>query len=113
MSQLNKIWCVFLGAQLLGLSKPASVKRGFMAHILRQVEDHGDRQLRFARFDRLLGDPNWKLVKELSALDVHHMMKRYASKRNISMNKSNMDMGTLTLPGRFFSGVRVRGLRVI
>lgn len=53
-----------------------------------KVEGHGERQLRFARFDRLLGDPDWKMVKELTNLDVDRMLNKYASKRRLNPHKS-------------------------
>lgn len=59
-----------------------------MAQILRHVEDHGEKQLRAAHEDDLLGDPDWQEVDGLSSLDVHHVLKRYSSLQNIEIAKS-------------------------
>ena len=60
--------------------KPPSVKRGFLRRLLREVEEHGERKLELARYDRLLGDPDYHLLKQLTSLDVNAMLKRYMSK---------------------------------
>lgn len=70
--------------QLLGMAKPPSVRRAFLHHVLQETEGHGERQLRFARGDRVLGDPHWPLVRQLTLLDTHSLLRRYVSKVNLS-----------------------------
>lgn len=67
-------------AQYMGVSKPSSAKRGFLRRLLRDVEEHGDKKLELAGYDRLLGDPDYHQLKQLTSLDVHQMLKRYMSK---------------------------------
>ena len=67
-------------AQYMGVSKPSSAKRGFLRRLLRDVEEHGDKKLELAGYDRLLGDPDYHQLKQLTSLDVHLMLKRYMSK---------------------------------
>ena len=69
-----------LCAQMAKFVKPPSVKRGFLRRLLRDVEEHGERKLELARYDRLLGDPDYHLLKQLTSLDVNAMLKRYVSK---------------------------------
>jgi hypothetical protein len=63
----------------LGMTKPPSVRRSFLKTLLRSVEAGSDEQMRLAGEDRLLGDPDWRAVGELSALDAADVLKRYAS----------------------------------
>jgi hypothetical protein len=67
-------------AQYMGVSKPSSAKRGFLRRLLRDVEEHGDKKLELAGYDRLLGDPDYHQLKQLTSLDIHQMLKRYTSK---------------------------------
>jgi hypothetical protein len=69
--------------QFMGLVKPSTVKRGFLRRLLREVEEHGDRKLDFAGYDRLLGDPDYHLLRQLTTLDVGQMLKRYVSKLHV------------------------------
>ncbi len=64
----------------MGVSKPSSAKRGFLRRLLRDVEEHGDKKLELAGYDRLLGDPDYHQLKQLTSLDVHQMLKRYMSR---------------------------------
>ncbi len=66
--------------QYLGMSKPSSTKRGFLRRLLRDVEEHGEQKLELAGYDKLLGDPDYHELKQLTSLDVHEMLKRYMSK---------------------------------
>jgi hypothetical protein len=63
--------------------KPSSVKRGFLKRLLREVEEHGEQKLEYARYDRLLGDPNYHQLNQLTSLDINQMLKRYVSKLHI------------------------------
>jgi len=63
----------------LGMTKPPSVRRSFLKLLLRQVETRGDERMRLAAEDRVLGDPDWRVVGELSALEATEMLKRYDS----------------------------------
>ena len=66
--------------QYLGMSKPSSTKRGFLRRLLRDVEEHGEKKLELAGYDKLLGDPDYHELKQLTSLDVHEMLRRYMSK---------------------------------
>ena len=79
------------------MTKPSSVKRTFMNHVLKQVEEHGEEQLRFARYDRVLGDPDWQRVHRIADLESATLLKRYASKLS-SPNASTADLGELGPP---------------
>ena len=81
------------------MTKPSSVKRTFLNHVLKQVEEHGEEQLRFARYDRVLGDPDWQRVYRIADLEPAALLKRYASKLS-SPNASAADLGELPLPPR-------------
>ena len=70
-------------AQYMGVSKPSSAKRGFLRRLLRDVEEHGDKKLELAGYDRLLGDPDYYQLKQLTSLDAHQMLKRYTSKLHL------------------------------
>ena len=63
----------------LGMTKPPSVRRSFLKLLLRQVESRGDECMRLAAEDKVLGDPDWRVVGELSALEASEMLKRYDS----------------------------------
>lgn len=67
----------------MGLVKPPAVKRGFLKRLLHEVEEHGEKKLEYAGFDRLLGDPDYHLLRQLTTLDVGHMLKRYVSKLHL------------------------------
>jgi hypothetical protein len=77
------------GVQALGMTKPASIKRGFLRHLLHKTEEEGDAQLGFAAKDKVLGDPDWKQVRDLSSLDHAAVLKRYMSKFNVSVRRSS------------------------
>ena len=76
LAELSVIPCM----QYLGMSKPSSTKRGFLRRLLRDVEEHGEKSLDLAGYDKLLGDPDYHELKQLTSLDVHEMLKRYMSK---------------------------------
>lgn len=67
----------------MGLVKPPAVKRGFLKRLLNEVEEHGEKKLDYAGFDRLLGDPDYHLLRQLTTLNVGHMLKRYVSKLHL------------------------------
>ncbi|CAL8460804.1 g335 [Coccomyxa elongata] len=69
--------------QFMGLVKPPAVKRDFLKRLLHEVEEHGEKKLDYAGFDRLLGDPDYHLLRQLTTLDVGHMLKRYVSKLHL------------------------------
>ena len=75
--------------QYLGMSKPSSVKRGFLRRLLRDVEEHGDKKLELAGYDKLLGDPDYHQLKQLTSLDVHQMLKRYMSKLHHHLDEAH------------------------
>ena len=75
--------------QFLGMSKPSSVKRGFLRRVLRDVEGHGDKGLEAAGYDRLLGDPDYAQLKALTSLDVHQMLKRYRSRLHHTLDQAH------------------------
>eukprot|EP00884_Botryococcus_braunii_P017513 jgi/Botrbrau1/4445/Bobra.0348s0033.1 len=76
----------------LGMTKPASIKRGFLRHLLRKTEAEGDDQLNFAAKDRVLGDPDWKQVRQLSSLDHHAVLKKYMSRLNMSNRRHSQQL---------------------
>ena len=80
MHENHRRVCCNARAQATKFVKPPSVKRGFLRRLLRDVEEHGDAKLELARFDRLLGNPDYHLLKCLTSLDVHRMLRRYTSK---------------------------------
>ena len=57
--------CCCSGAQALGLTRPAAVKRQFLHHVFRQLEEHTSEELqpRKRRDDDVLGDPDWAKVR--------------------------------------------------
>jgi len=69
--------------QFVGMVKPSTVKRGFLRRLLREVEEHGEKKLEYAGFDRILGDPDYHLLRQLTTLDVGQMLKRYLSKLHL------------------------------
>ena len=52
---------------------------------------------RFAKYDRVTGDPDWQQVKALTDLDTHAMLQRYASKLTLSHRASDYDLGGASL----------------
>ncbi|KAK9791813.1 hypothetical protein WJX73_006506 [Symbiochloris irregularis] len=78
----------------LGMTKPPSVRRAFLHHVLRTTEEHGEGQLRFAEGDKVLGDPHWPMVRQLTLLDTASLLKRYVSKVNLSTHAlPHLDLG--------------------
>lgn len=71
------------------MTKPASIKRGFLRHLLQKTEEEGDAQLGFAVRDKVLGDPDWQQVRQLSSLDQHLVLKRYMSRLNMTNRRPN------------------------
>lgn len=83
-----------LWSQALGMTKPPSVRRAFLHHVLRTTEEHGEGQLRFAEGDKVLGDPHWPMVRQLTLLDTLSLLKRYVSKVNLSTHAlPKLDLG--------------------
>ena len=70
------------------------------------MEEHGDTKMELAGYDRLLGDPDYHQLKQLTSLDVHQMLKRYMSKLHhqlddASAGKQNscpLDIGSEPVP---------------
>ena len=75
--------------QFLGMSKPSSAKRGFLRRLLRDVEEHGEKKLELAGYDKMLGDPDYHQLKQLTSLDVHQMLKRYMSKLHHQLDEAH------------------------
>ena len=95
-------------AQYMGVSKPSSAKRGFLRRLLRDVEEHGDKKLGLAGYDRLLGDPDYHQLKQLTSLDVHQMLKRYMSK--LRHHSDDAHTGALSAVYQRLSDSRVSSL---
>lgn len=51
------------------LTRTPAVKRSFLHNVLERAEEHSDEQLRFAKFDSILGDPDWQVVQQRAALE--------------------------------------------
>ena len=75
--------------QFLGMSKPSSAKRGFLRRLLRDVEEHGEKKLELAGYDKMLGDPDYHQLKQLTSLDIHQMLKRYMSKLHHQLDEAH------------------------
>ena len=69
-----------MGPQALGMTKPPATKQLFLRRMLRRVEARGEEVLGIARVDRELGDPNWHLLRRLTALDTSLGLSRYISR---------------------------------
>lgn len=69
------------------MTKPPSVRRAFLHHCLRTTEEYGERKLRSAEGDKVLGDPHWPLVRQLTSLDTDSLLRRYASKVHLSSSQ--------------------------
>lgn len=92
------LWLMSCGLQYLGMVKPSSVKRGFLRRLLRDVEEHGEQKLEHARYDLLLGDPDYHQLKQLTTLDVHQMLKRYVSKLHLRGGHYDDHVGAPSMP---------------
>lgn len=88
------------------MTKPASIKRGFLRHLLQKTEEEGDAQLGFAVRDKVLGDPDWQQVRQLSSLDHSQVLKRYMSKLNMSARRPSQIIVGASLQAR--AGVVLR-----
>lgn len=62
------------------MTEPAAAKQLFLRRMLRRVEQRGEEALGVARVDRELGDPNWHLLRRLTALDTSLGLSRYISR---------------------------------
>ena len=62
------------------MTKPPATKQMFLRRMLRRVEARGEEVLGIARVDRELGDPNWHLLRRLTALDPAPGLSRYVSR---------------------------------
>ena len=52
---------------MLGLTRPAAVKRQFLHHVFRQLEEHTSDELQpRKRRDDVLGDPDWTKVRRFA-----------------------------------------------
>lgn len=81
------------------MTKPPTVRRAFLHHVLRTTEEHGERQLGFAQGDKVLGEPHWSLVRQLTNLDTASLLRRYVSRMNWSTgNFPRLDLGVGPLP---------------
>ena len=70
--------------QALGMTKPPAAKQLFLRRMLRRVEARGEDALGVARVDRELGDPNWHLLRRLTALDPGASLSRIVSRLSAS-----------------------------
>ena len=93
------------------MTKPPGVRRAFLHHVLRTTEEHGERQLRFAEGDKVLGDPHWPLVRQLTNLDTASLLRRYVSKVNLSSSQfPHLDLSTLLRHGTCWTYVQLADL---
>ena len=74
----------FASLQALGMTKPPAAKQLFLRRMLRRVEARGEDALGVARVDRELGDPNWHLLRRLTALDPGGGLSRIVSRLSAS-----------------------------
>jgi len=51
--------------QWMQMTRPTAVKARWLGYVLSQVEEHGEERLRFARQDKILGEPDWRQVSML------------------------------------------------
>lgn len=74
------------------LTRTPGVKRAFLRNVLEQAEEHSDEQLRFAKFDSILGDPDWQVVQERAALEPSRLASQ-ASKLGSLVGRSSNGLG--------------------
>ena len=80
------------------MTKPPSVRRAFLHQVLSTTEQQGDRVLKSAEDDRVLGDPDWPLVRQLTHLDTAALLRKYKSKINLSSELlPHLDLGAHTM----------------
>ncbi len=86
MTAIQVLSCrhVPLSRQALGMTKPPAAKQLFLRRMLRRVEARGEDALGVARVDRELGDPNWHLLRRLTALDPGAGLSRIVSRLSAS-----------------------------
>lgn len=65
--------------QYLKLTQPPKARTQWLDYILGQVEDHGEDKLRYAKQDRVLGEPDWRRVQALAELGGPHRLRRQVS----------------------------------
>ena len=53
------------------------------------MEEHGESKLELAGYDKMLGDPDYHHLKQLTSLDVHQMLKRYMSKLHHQLDEAH------------------------
>ena len=50
------------------LAEPPRVRAQWIDYVLSQVEEHGEEMLKAAKKDRVLGDPDWRVVQQMADL---------------------------------------------
>lgn len=54
--------------QWMKLAEPPRVRAQWLDYVLSQVEEHGEEMLKGAKKDRVLGDPDWRVVQQMADL---------------------------------------------
>lgn len=62
------------------MTKTPGVKRAFLHQVLEQAEEHANEQLRFAKYDSILGQPDWQVMQRKTALEPHSLARHNSSK---------------------------------
>lgn len=83
--------------QWLKLTRPPKVKTQWFDYVLSQVEEHGEERLRVAKHDRVLGEPDWKLVQTLA--DLGPPSKRHGQQSS-HMSDHNMSQSSIGPSGK-------------
>ena len=65
--------------QWMKLAEPPRVRAQWIDYVLSQVEEHGEEMLKAAKKDRVLGDPDWRVVQQMADLRPHkHLRRQYS-----------------------------------
>lgn len=78
--------------QCMQMTRTPTVKRNFLSLVVRQAEEHSEQQLRLAKYDRILGDPDWQAIARRADLESHSLLRRHSSKLG-SMRASSANIG--------------------
>ena len=70
------------------MTKTPAVKRSFLRDVIKQAEEHAGQQLKFAKYDSILGTPDWQVMQRITDLEPRSLAKQYSSK-----------LGSMSLPG--------------
>ena len=66
----------YRAVQVLGLTRPAVVKRQFLHHVFQQLEEHTSNELQpRKRRDDVLGEPDWARVNPSLRTSLHSQRK--------------------------------------